>query len=71
MGNKNFFSASASLFKRGVRGVDLFVVLDGQLELYEENSGGRYAIVSTLTKAQFTGDLIFSANVRSYVDRMY
>jgi thioredoxin reductase (NADPH) len=45
------------LFEQGERLVDLFVVVQGELELYERKGRTSCEVASTLAKLQFTGEL--------------
>ena len=45
------------LIKRGARGVDFFIVLDGRMELFQQKGNGIATIMATLTSGQFTGEL--------------
>jgi thioredoxin reductase (NADPH) len=45
------------LFQQGERLVDFFVVLQGELELYERKGRSSCEVESTLAKLQFTGEL--------------
>ena len=45
------------LFSRGDRDVDMFVVLDGRLEVFETDGQGTENIVAVLSPGQFTGEL--------------
>jgi len=56
-GQVECFSSSEVLLDRGTRRADLFVVIEGQLELFERRNNGRSLTVSTLNAAQFTGEL--------------
>jgi thioredoxin reductase (NADPH) len=47
----------AQLFKQGDRLVDFFVVVAGEVELYERKGRTSYEVASTLAKLQFTGEL--------------
>jgi len=56
-GVEEVFKASTSLFIRGDRNVDMFVVLDGEIEVFESTGRGDGKIVAVLTEGQFTGEL--------------
>ena len=45
------------LFERGQRSVDFFLVLDGEVEVFEPGSGGSTALVTTHGPRQFTGEM--------------
>jgi thioredoxin reductase (NADPH) len=49
--------AGTTLFERGQRGADFFVVLEGGIEIIDLDSDGRPRIVTTHTRHQFTGEL--------------
>jgi thioredoxin reductase (NADPH) len=49
--------SSAMLFRRGERAVDLFIVLGGRLEIFQQKPQGIDTIMVTLTNGQFTGEL--------------
>ncbi|MBC8120155.1 MAG: FAD-dependent oxidoreductase [Burkholderiaceae bacterium] len=46
-----------SVFERGQRGVDFFLVLDGNIEIYEVDSAGQPHVLTVHHKRQFTGEL--------------
>jgi thioredoxin reductase (NADPH) len=48
---------SATLFEQGNRLLDLFVVLEGKLELYEKKGRSARVLESLLIRRQFTGEL--------------
>jgi thioredoxin reductase (NADPH) len=56
-GTEETFEASSFLFIRGERDVDMFVVLDGELEIFDNTIQEPVGIVATLTDGQFTGEL--------------
>lgn len=47
----------ASLFERGQRGVDFFLILDGSIEIIDSKPNGDELIITTHTRHQFTGEL--------------
>ena len=47
----------ALLFERGQRGVDFFLVLAGEIEVFEPGPGGNTALVTTHSARQFTGEM--------------
>src|SRR5437762_14276101 len=49
-------SAGTSIFSRGQRGVDLFVVLEGTVNIYTGEEGNERETVIDLGHHQFTGD---------------
>ena len=57
-GSEEIVSESSSLFVRGERDVDWFVILDGAVEIFEGVGNNREEhIVARLTDGQFTGEL--------------
>jgi thioredoxin reductase (NADPH) len=56
-GVEQYVDAATLLFARGDRDVDMFVVLDGQLEVFETDGKGAENIVAILSLGQFTGEL--------------
>jgi thioredoxin reductase (NADPH) len=68
-GDEEFVSESSSLFIRGERDVDWFVILDGAVEVFEGGGNGRKEnIVSRLTDGQFTGELDLLDNRQNLVN---
>ena len=49
--------AGKVLFVRGMRDVDMFVVLSGQLEINDVGSSGDDQVIAMLRRGQFTGEL--------------
>ena len=45
------------LFERGARGVALYVVLNGELEIREKRAGHLFSVIARLAKGQFTGEM--------------
>ena len=56
-GSEESFSGSTMLFNRGARDVDLFIVLHGRIELFEQKRGGMSRVIVTLIDGQFSGEL--------------
>jgi thioredoxin reductase (NADPH) len=56
-GVEESFETGSFLFVRGSRDVDMFVVLDGEIEVIENIGQGRGNIVAVLSRGQFTGEL--------------
>ena len=56
-GETQTFDASLTLFERGSRGGDMFVVIGGRIELFEDKPGHPGVALATLTKGQFSGEL--------------
>jgi thioredoxin reductase (NADPH) len=68
-GSEEFVAASSSLFIRGERDVDWFVILDGAVEVFEGGRNGRKEIiVARLTDGQFTGELDLLDNRQNLVN---
>jgi thioredoxin reductase (NADPH) len=68
-GNEEFVAESSSLFIRGERDVDWFVILDGVVEIFESAGNGRKEnIVARLTDGQFTGELDLLDNRQNLVN---
>ena len=51
------FDVDTTLFERGSRSVDLFVVLEGRMELFEDKADMLRRCFASLTKGQFSGEL--------------
>lgn len=45
------------LFERGSRGVDLFVVINGELEVRGKRKGNLFSVIARLGDGQFTGEM--------------
>jgi thioredoxin reductase (NADPH) len=56
-GVEQVFEPSTPLYARGQRGVDMFVVLSGEIEIFEGDGQNRRRIMATLHDGQFTGEL--------------
>ena len=56
-GTEQSVEAATLLFARGDRDVDMFIVLDGQLQVFETDGQGAENIVAVLSPDQFTGEL--------------
>src|SRR5271163_1561106 len=56
-GSTESVEPGAHLFQQGERLVDFFVVVQGELELYERKGRTSCEVASTLAKLQFTGEL--------------
>jgi thioredoxin reductase (NADPH) len=68
-GNEEFVAESSSLFIRGERDVDWFVIIRGALEVFEGGGNGRQEkIVARLTDGQFTGELDLLDNRQNLVN---
>jgi thioredoxin reductase (NADPH) len=56
-GSTQVVHRGAHLFEQGERLVDLFLVMEGELELYERKGRSSHEVESTLKRLQFTGEL--------------
>ena len=56
-GKVEAFDSDTTLFERGARNADVFIVLEGRLELFEDKPGKVRAVLATMTKGQFSGEL--------------
>jgi thioredoxin reductase (NADPH) len=56
-GSAEFVEPGAHLFQQGERLVDFFVVIEGELELYERKGRTSCEVASTLAQFHFTGEL--------------
>ena len=56
-GDLQYFETDTVLCERGSRGVDLYVVVEGRIDLFEDKSDSMRRSVATLTKRQFSGEL--------------
>src|ERR1700723_188776 len=56
-GSTESVEPGAHLFQQGERLVDFFVVVEGELELYERKGRTSCEVASTLAKLQFSGEL--------------
>jgi len=64
-GSEETVEGASILFVRGDRDVDMFVVLDGEIEVFESTGQGRENIITRLLKGQFTGELDLLDNRRT------
>ena len=60
--------ADTPLWARGEREVDMFVILKGEIEVYEQGEDGRKKSVSHLREGQFSGELDLLSARRTLVD---
>ena len=67
-GRMETFEAETALFARGEREVDMFVVLEGTLEIYDQNGKNERKLLATLGERQFTGELDLLSTRRTLVD---
>jgi thioredoxin reductase (NADPH) len=51
------FSPGTSLFTRGARACDFFIVISGSVELLEHRRNGSYAVLAVLGPGEFAGEL--------------
>ena len=49
--------ADGILFERGARGVALYIVLNGELEIREKQAGRLFSVIARLAEGQFTGEM--------------
>jgi len=56
-GHKETFDAGVDLWTRGEREVDMFVVLDGVVDVYAQGENGERKVIATLHEKQFSGEL--------------
>jgi len=59
--------AGSMLYSRGDRGVDFFVVLDGEVEVFDETESGEHRVVHVHGANEFTGELDLFNNRRILV----
>ncbi len=57
-----------ALFARGEREVDMFVVLEGTLEIYGQDEKNERKLLATVGERQFTGELDLLSSRRTLVD---
>ena len=67
-GTEERLAANTSLWSRGQRHVDMFVVLDGTIEVYGQDEDGQRQVIATLHEGQFTGELDLLNSRPSLVD---
>jgi len=67
-GTEDSLEAGSFLFTRGARHVDMFVVLDGSIEVFERHGRGLCITIATLGPSQFTGELDLLDNRPTLVD---
>src|SRR5665213_1715650 len=56
-GAEELFAPGAPLFMRGDRNTDFFLVLEGTIEIFEQEEDDRVKVLTTYTQRQFTGEL--------------
>jgi thioredoxin reductase (NADPH) len=64
-GHEEVIAAATILFLRGDRDVDMFVVLEGEIELFENTGNAQERLVASLHSGQFTGELDLLDNRRT------
>jgi thioredoxin reductase (NADPH) len=67
-GHKDTFEAGVALWTRGEREVDMFVVLEGTVEVYAQGENGERKAVATLHERQFSGELDLLSSRQTLVD---
>jgi thioredoxin reductase (NADPH) len=67
-GHKETFEAGVALWTRGEREVDMFVVLEGTVEVYAQGENGERKAVATLHEKQFSGELDLLSSRQTLVD---
>ncbi len=67
-GTEETFAPETALFARGEREVDMFVVLEGKLEIYSQDEKNERKLLATLDERQFTGELDLLSTRRTLVD---
>ncbi len=56
-GSVESFETGELLFERGQRGVDFFLILDGEIEIFDLDDQGKPTVITTHARHQFTGEL--------------
>ncbi len=56
-GREETLAKGALVFERGQRSVDMFLVLDGAIEIFDEDEHGQETVITTHTAGRFTGEL--------------
>ena len=67
MGGRDLAPETA-LFAHGEREVDMFVVLEGELEIYSQDEKNERKLLATIGERQFTGELDLLSSRRTLVD---
>ncbi len=67
-GEEEHAPADTLLFTRGQRDVDMFVILEGTVEVYVRGEEASHVAVATLSAFQFTGELDLLSSRRNLVD---
>jgi len=56
-GHEETLAPGTLVFERGQRGVDMFLVLDGAIEIFDADAHGTERIITAHEARQFTGEL--------------
>ena len=56
-GHEETFAAGVTLFRQGERGVDMFVVLEGEVEVSIPLKGGKSTVIANHRRLDFSGEL--------------
>ena len=56
-GEEELVTQGTLLFERGQRGIDFFLIIDGEIEIFDTDDQGKCRIVTTHRAGQFTGEL--------------
>ena len=56
-GHEETFAAGVTLFRQGERGVDMFVVLEGEVEVSIPVKGGKSTVIANHRRLDFSGEL--------------
>jgi thioredoxin reductase (NADPH) len=67
-GREEVFPEDTLMFTRGMRQVDMFVILKGTVEIYVEAEGSDRSVVTTLQDGQFTGELDLLSSRQNLVE---
>lgn len=67
-GTEEVVPANSSLFSRGSRDVDMYVVLEGTVEIYSDATGDFHVTLAHLNSGQFTGELDLLNSRRTLVN---
>lgn len=67
-GTKEFIPAGTKLWEHGQRDVDMFVLLEGVIEVLEQQYEDEARIIATLRKCQFSGEIDLLSSRRTLVD---
>jgi thioredoxin reductase (NADPH) len=67
-GSEETFAPETALFTHGEREVDMFVVLEGELEIYDQDEKNERKLLAKLGERQFSGELDLLSTRRTIVD---